>query len=209
MRLLCSLRAASYRGATSRRSDHGWRDNAFASAIVPRFRRRSTLVADQRRDRYTACRGRDDSSGSALRDYQACRSEIGKSAVQVRSSAPFFQKLTEQFTTACCTTAVRSDLTNGVLSRPMLPPDQPVPATSRPDPARPGVEPLTSRLEATELMKVCDRQSPKVVISDRREHVGSRAQCSVYKVSAETFDLLKENPESDSLEVADVRSRKL
>jgi hypothetical protein len=32
---------------------------------------------------------------------------------------------------------------------------------------------------------------------------------SVYKVGAETFDLLKENPESDSLEVADVRSRKL
>jgi hypothetical protein len=41
--------------------------------------------------------------------------------------------------------AVRSDLTNGVLSRPMPPPDQPVPATSGPDPARLGVEPLTSR----------------------------------------------------------------
>jgi hypothetical protein len=58
-------------------------------------------------------------------------------------------------------------------------------------------------------MKVRDRQSPKVVISDRREHVGSRARCSVYKVSADAFDLLKENPESDNLEVADVRLRKL
>src|SRR6266446_10293892 len=44
-----------------------------------------------------------------------------------------------------CISAARSDLTNGVLSRPVLPPDQPVPATSGPNPARIGVEPLTSR----------------------------------------------------------------
>lgn len=56
-------------------------------------------------------------------------------------------------------------------------------------------------------MKVRDRQPPTVVISDGREHVASCARCSVYKVGAETFDLLKENPESES--VADVRSRKL
>jgi hypothetical protein len=37
-----------------------------------------------------------------------------------------------------------------------------------------------------------------------------RAPDAVFtRVGAETFDLLKENPESESLEVADVRSRKL